>query len=557
MSNALAGFRLQLIWDRLISIVEEQAQTLIRTAFSASTREAGDLSAGVFDARGNMLAQAVTGTPGHINTMAAGVGHFLRAIPPDTMAEGDVYITNDPWMGSGHLNDFTVVTPVHHGGVLVALFAATVHVIDIGGQNTGVNARDVYEEGFYVPIMRLASAGTLNETLLQLLRGNVREPIQVEGDLYSLIACNRAGTQRLGALLDEFGVDAFQQAGEHILAMSRAAMLRAIAASPHGTWHAEMEIDGIDTPILLATTLTIDPGGIRIDYAGTSPSSAFGINVPKTYCDAYTSYAVRCVIGPDVPNNAGSLSTIRVDAPAGCIVNALRPSPVCSRHMIGQLLPDAVFGALRQVFPERVPAESSSTLWNLRLSNVAAAASPFMITTFNAGGMGARPGIDGLSATSFPAGVRNVPIEITEAIAPLVFWRKELRVGTGGHGRYRGGDGQIIEVGHRDGAAFAINPVFERVVRPARGTDGGGNGSVGRLSLSSGQVLQPKGRQTIPAGQRLVAEMPGGGGIGDPRKRDSKLIARDLLHGYLSAEQVRDLYSACDERHTAVDNSTK
>jgi N-methylhydantoinase B len=542
MTNALAKFRLQLIWDRLVAIVEEQAQTLIRTAFSPSTREAGDLSAGVFDAEGRMLAQAVTGTPGHINTMAAAVGHFLLAIPAAEMVAGDVYITNDPWQGSGHLNDFTVVTPVHHEGQLVALFAATVHVIDIGGQNTGVNARDVYEEGFYVPIMRLASAGTLDRTLLALLRANVREPIQVEGDLYSLMACNRAGSLRLGALLGEFGVEAFRAASRHILEASRAAMLRAIAASPHGTWRSEMEIDGMDEPIRLAVTLRIDAQGISIDYEGTSPVSRYGINVPKTYCDAYSSYAVRCVIGPEVPNNAGSLSTIRIAAPAGCIVNPQKPAPVCSRHMIGQLLPDAVFGTLRQVFPDKVPAESSSTLWNLRLSHAAGSGRPFTITTFNAGGMGARPGHDGLSATAFPAGVRNVPIEITEAITPLVFWRKELRPGTGGHGRFRGGDGQVIEVGHRHGEAFTINATFERVVRPARGAGGGSHGAVGRVSLSSGEPLQAKGRQTIPPGQRLVAEMPGGGGLGDPRLRDRALLARDVEHGYLAPEQARELY---------------
>lgn len=540
MTNALAGFRLQLIWDRLIAIVEEQAQTLIRTAFSASTREAGDLSAGVFDPQGRMLAQAVTGTPGHINTMAAAVGHFLREIPAAEMVEGDVYITNDPWMGSGHLNDFTVVTPVHHAGELVALFGATVHVIDIGGQNSGVNARDVYEEGFYVPIMRLASAGRLDETLLRLLRGNVREPVQVEGDLYSLMACNRAGAQRLLALVDEFGTDALRQAGEHILQASRAAMLRAVAQAPHGSWDAVMEIDGVDEPVRLALRMTIDAEGIHVDYTGTSPASRYGINVPRTYCAAYSSYAVRCVIGPEVPNNAGSLSVIRVDAPAGSILNPQRPAPVCARHMIGQLLPDAVFGALRQVFPDRVPAESSSTLWNLRLASDVGSARPFMITTFNAGGMGARPDRDGLAATSFPAGVRNVPMEITEAITPLVFWRKELRAGSGGAGRWRGGDGQVIEVGHRYGEAFSINATFERVVRPARGAAGGGNGAVGIVRLSSGRLLQPKGRQPIPAGERLVAEMPGGGGIGDPRQRDRQLLARDVAHGYLAPGQVRD-----------------
>ena len=251
-------------------------------------------------------------------------------------------------------------------------------------------------------------------------------------------------------------------------------MLRAAAAAPQGTWHNLMTIDGIDAPIRLQVAVTIGRDGIVLDYEGTDPVSSYGINVPKTYCDAYSCYAVRCVIGPEIPNNAGSLSVISVKAPDGCIVNAPRPAPVVSRHMIGQLLPDVVFGALGQALPDLVPAEGASTLWNLRIANASALARDrFSITTFNAGGMGARPGIDGLPATSFPAGVRNVPIEITESVAPLVFWRKTLRDGSGGAGRYRGGDGQVIEVGHRHGEAFSINATFERIVHPARGRAGG------------------------------------------------------------------------------------
>ncbi len=537
MSRGFTTFRRQLIWDRLIAIVEEQAQTLIRTAFSPSTREAGDLSAGVFDTEGRMLAQAVTGTPGHINTMAAAVGHFLRAFPAPTMAEGDVYITNDPWYGSGHLNDFTVVTPVHAAGRTIALFAATVHVVDIGGQSSGVAGRDVYEEGFYVPLMRLAHRGEIDATLMALLRANVRQPVPVEGDLYSLIASNGAGAKRLLELVREFGLEELEATGGHILEQSRAAMLRAVAVAPHGRWSSEMVIDGIEAPIRLAIAVTIDASGITLDYAGTDPVSSYGINVPKTYCDAYSCYAVRCVVGPEIPNNAGSLSVVKVLAPEGCIVNAPRPAPVSSRHMIGQLLPDVVFGALGQALPERVPAEGSSTLWNLRLANASALATDrFSITTFNAGGMGARPGLDGLSATSFPAGVRNVPLEITESIAPLVFWRKTLRDGSGGAGRHRGGDGQVIEVGHRHGEAFSINATFERIVHPARGRDGGHDGAPGVVRLASGAPLQAKGRQVIPAGERLVAEMPGGGGLGDPRARDRERLARDIAEQRITHE---------------------
>ena len=274
----------------------------------------------------------------------------------------------------------------------------------------------------------------------------------------------------------------------------------------------------------------------------TDSVSAYGINVPKTYCDAYTSYGVRCVIGTHVPNNAGSLSTIKVLAPPGCIVNAMSPAPVSARSVIGQLLPDVVFGALCQPLPRLVPAESSSSLWNLRLSNAGTGQRRYSITTFNTGGMGARPGLDGLAATSFPAGVRNVPLEIMESVTPLVFWRKALRDGSGGHGCFRGGDGQVIEVGHRHGEAFTINATFERIIHPARGRDGGHDGSAGRVSLKSGLPLKAMGRQTIPAGDHLVAEMPGGGGIGDPRQRARAHVAADVSAGRISADVARITY---------------
>ncbi|WP_270934970.1 hydantoinase B/oxoprolinase family protein [Falsiroseomonas oryzae] len=550
--SALEAFRRQLVWDRLIAAVEEQAQTLIRTAFSPSTREAGDLSAGVFDRQGRMLAQAVTGTPGHVNAMALAVGHFLRAHPADTLRPGDVLMTNDPWMGSGHLHDFTVVTPAFHRGALVALFAATVHVVDIGGLGVGVESRDVFQEGFYIPISFVLRQGEADATLFRLLRANVREPDQVEGDLHSLVASNQAGADRLVAMLEEFGLDDLQAVGDRIVADSRAAMLRALADAPHGTWHSALTMDGVDTSIPLRCALTIAADGITVDFAGTAGQSPFGINVPKCYTEAYTGYAVRCVIGSEVPNNAGSLSVVRVLAPEGTIVNALKPAPVTARHMVGQMLPDLVFGALAQAFPDRVPAEGTSALWNLRLSGgigtpgVAAAAfadaRPFTITSFNTGGAGARPGLDGLHATAFPSGVRNVPLEITEAMTPLVFWRKALRDGSGGAGQWRGGDGQVVEIAHRRGEPFALNATFERVAHAARGRAGGQDGALGVVRLGSGRLLSGKGRQVIPAGERLVVEMPGGGGFGPPAARDPARVVRDVAEGRIDAAAAERLY---------------
>lgn len=541
MSDAMSGIRRQLMWNRLISVVEELAQTLIRTAFSTSTREAGDLSAGVFAPDGRMVAQAITGTPGHINSMAASVQHFIKEYPVAGMQPGDVFITNDPWKASGHLNDFTVVSPAHLDGRVVALFAATVHVADIGGLGVGTEARDVYQEGIYVPIQPLAQGGVINETLMRMIRCNVREPVQVEGDLHSLIVSNQGGIDRLLGMMREFGQSDLGELAEYIFATSREGMIRAIQALPRGTYHNRMTIDGFDSPVDLVVAASIEEERILIDFEGTSGLSQAGINVPKCYTDAYTSFGVRCVVGPRIPNNAGSLGVVQVVAPEGCIVNAPHPAPVAARHMIGQMLPDAVLGALYQAVPDLVPAEGASCLWNIRVAGgpgtpgLTAAqrlnSRRFGITTFNAGGAGARPISDGLSATSFPAGVRNVPLEIVETMTPLVFWRKEFRENSGGDGKWRGGDGQVIELAHAEDEPFTLNATFERVDHPARGRAGGADGKPGVVRLASGKILKAKGRQPVPAGDRLIVEMPGGGGYGKPEERSPAMRARDKAYG--------------------------
>ena len=552
--SALARIRTQVMWNRLIAIVEEQAQTLVRTAFSASVREAGDLSAGVFDLKARMLAQAVTGTPGHVNSMAVAVGHFLARYPVTQMRAGDHYITNDPWIGTGHLHDFTLVSPSFYKGQPVALFASTVHVVDVGGRGFGPDGRQVYEEGLCIPILPLAREGVADENLLAIMRANVREPMQVEGDLFSLMACNDRGSQRLQEMMSEFGIDDIDALANHIFEHSYAATLEQIGKLPFGVYRNAVIIDGYDRPIELKAALTISAAGVHVDFVGSSPVSSFGINVPMLYTTAYTAFGVKCLVAPAIPNNAGSLAPITVSAPQGSILNAPRPCAVAIRHVIGHLLPDVVFGCLHQAMPSGAPAEGASALWVPQLrgghgvSDTAIGGTPFNILSFHSGGTGARPSKDGLSATAFPSGVKSVPVEIVESIAPVVIWRKEYRTDSGGAGLRRGGLGQVMEIGSAENAPFVVYAMFERIDHPARGRNGGHDGAAGCVSLVSGRLLRGKGEQTIPPGERLRLELPGGGGFGDPRERDPEKVKADVRDGLVSPEAAEKAYGVRIER---------
>lgn len=548
-TSPLSDIQLQVMWSRLISVVEEQAQTLRRTAFSTAVREAGDLSAGVFDVEGRMIAQAVTGTPGHVNSMALSVGHFLARFPAETMEEGDIFVTNDPWMSTGHLFDFTVVTPTFLDGRIVALFASTAHVVDVGGIGFSADARQVFEEGLCIPPMHLARRGAMVEPLLAIVEANVREPVQVRGDLHSLAACNEIGCRRLVAMMREFGLADLTRLAGRILDNSNRAMLAAIAELPRGTWHHAMTVDGFEAPVEIVAAMTVEEDRIIIDFEGTSPVSGHGVNVPYCYTQAYASYGVRCLVGSTIMNNAGSLAPIEVRAPEGSILNAPRPAAVSARHAVGQMLPDVMFGLLHQILPDGAPAEGAASLWAMMLFGGPGAgdlpahgATPFSVMGILAGGMGARPRQDGLSATAFPSRVRCVPIEISEAMSPIVVWRKELVTDSGGAGRQRGGLGQILEIENTEPMPFAMTAATcDRRIFPARGRDGGGAGALGAVRLKNGHVFEGKHKHTIPAGEQLVLELPGGGGLGDPRERERALVVQDVRLGLVSAEAaVRD-----------------
>ncbi len=553
----------QVMWNRLISVVEEQAQALVRTAFSTSVREAGDLSAGVYNDKGQMLAQAVTGTPGHVNAMADAVAHFIRRIGRQNMFDGDVYITNDPWEGTGHLHDITVVTPSFYQGRLVGFFACTAHVTDIGGRGFGADANSVYEEGLYLPIMKFADQGDVDQTLIQMIRGNVREPDQLVGDIFALVTCNNVGHRRLLDMLAEFSLDDLSGISDFILTHSLRATQERINALKPGTAKGEMRIDGYDQPIDLKVQLTIEKDRIITDWTGTSPIDKKGINV---YTKAYACYALKCAIAPEIPNNAASLAPFEITATENSIVHALHPAPVALRHVIGHMVPDTVFDALDKLLPDTVPAEGAGSLCNFQLSVRPRRDAPAPeharsaeILIFNSGGSGARPQQDGMNATAFPSGVMTMPVEATEQVGPVIIWRKELRPDSGGAGQYRGGLGQLMDVGTTDGHEFHISAMFDRLNHPARGRQQGCEGAPTTISQSSldvlaeqgqkmkGQKMKGKGRQFVGHGQMVQMGFPGGAGYGSPEKRDRKEIYRDLAGGYISVEHARRFYHLSDD----------
>ena len=554
----------QVMWNRLISIVEEQAQALVRTAFSTSVREAGDLSAGVYNRNGEMIAQAVTGTPGHVNAMADSVAHFIRRIQVVNMFEGDIYITNDPWEGTGHLHDITVVTPSFFAGHLVGFFACTAHIVDIGGRGFGADANSVYEEGLYIPIMKFVDKGEVNQTLIAIVRGNVREPDQVVGDIFALGTCNEIGHRRLVEMMNEFELSELEEVSEFIFENSKSATLDKINALPRRTENGFMQIDGYQNYIDLKVKLSVVKDEILCDFDGTSGVDKKGINVPLVYTKAYACYALKCAIAPEIPNNAASLAPFKITAPEGCILNAKHPAPVALRHVIGHLIPDTVYAALDKILPDTVPSEGAGSLCNFQVSlrpsqndTTSIVRKRAEVLMFNSGGSGARPQLDGMNATAFPSGVMTMPIEATEHTGPVIIWRKELRPDSGGAGKFRGGLGQFIEIGSYDGYEFDVSLMFDRVFHPAQGRKGGMPGGATVVCKDDGAKMRGKGVQLVEEGRRVQMSLPGGAGYGRPVDRDRQAIIRDVILGYVSVENSKQYYDLSSEEITLIEDAIR
>ena len=527
------SIELGVLWNNLISIATEQAKALRRIAFSPVVREAGDIAVGLCDAQGRMIANAVIGGPGHTNTMRTAGLNMVKAIPPETLVPGDQLITNDPWLAAGHFFDITVLSPIFHKGKLIAFLGSCAHHTDIGGYGMGAGARDVHEEGLWIPPMKLYEGGAPNQTLFSIIKRNVRVPEHVFGDLAAQVSAGRIGAERISALCERHRLDDLEQVSDELLRRSEEATRSAIRELRSGVYRAKTVFDaagGIDVTIEAAVKVDSDKGEIEIDFAGSSPASPLGINVVLDYTYAYAAFAVRSCLNPEVPNNNGSLAPITIKAPQDCILNAQYPSPVSARHVIGMYVPIPVMKALYQIMPERVIADCPAGIWSAQIFGKQRDGRNFASSMFNySGGMGARANKDGLSATCYPAGVSAVPIEILEADMPILFTRKELMRGTGGAGRSKGGDGQIISFRMRTDQPWVLNAIVSRTQHQSEGLGGGKPGAPGKFLINGKPISDPRKLAMAPDDE-VVFQTPGGGGFGPPaegeRSKDTGMAER-------------------------------
>lgn len=539
---SLSPIQLEVLWNRLLSVANEQQTTLIRTAFSTIVRESLDLACGVFDTRGNMIGQSLTGTPGHINPMATGTIHLLKAYPPETLEPGDVLVTNDPWLTAGQVNDFTVLTPVFRGDRIVGHFSNCCHSPDIGGRILSAEAHEVFEEGLQIPITRLFHRGQPNEELFKIIRANVRTPDETVGDLYAQAACNAVGARNLLQMMDEFNLETIDPLADEIIARSERAMRDGIRALPNGRYEHETWSDGFEEPLCIKVAVTIEDEDIYIDFDGSSPQSHRGINVVLNYTQGYASFAMKAAISPEVPHNEGAFRPVHITAPEGSILNCRRPAAVASRHLVGHFLPSAIFGALAQVIPDRVLAGSADPIWmSIWRATWPETRKTSNFTLFMLGGTGARPSRDGLNTTGFPSGVGGVPTEVFETQTPLIQNHRALRTNSGGPGEFRGGLGQNISVANPGQEPWSVSGMVDRTVFPAHGLQGGKEGAVGEFLIND-QPAPPKTIMWMEAKDVICMNPPGGGGYGNPLERDPEAVLSDVIHGYITIESARNDY---------------
>jgi len=518
------AIELEILWQSLIATVNEQARALQRSAFSPIVREAGDLANAVFDRRGRMVAQAVTGTPGHINSLAIGAANMLAEFPPDSLVPGDVLVTNDPYKTAGQLLDVTVLVPVWRApegsSALepIAFFGSTIHHTDVGGYGIGAGGRDCFEEGLWIPICKLMRAGERNEDVWRFILSNVRQPDHMAGDLHAQMASGEVGSQRLAVLCDSHSLDDIEDLADEIISRSEEATRSSIRELTSGSFSASAVLDladGSKIDIVCAIQVDAEVGEIIVDYTGTSDASPWGINVVRNYTLAYTTFTVRSVLNPEIPNNHGSLSPIGMVAPEGSIVNAVLPQPGTARHVVGMFLPNALLKALAQIRAEESMAEGSGAVWTMQVNGNHEDGSPFITAMFTyAGGVGARATKPGLSACSYPTGVSAVPVEVVEASAPIHFHRKELRRGSGGSGLQPGGLGQTVEFSVDTALNWELNAVTSRLSEPPQGLFGGQPGASGSFSVN-GEAVTTQSRITLGPDDVVCLELPGGGGYGE------------------------------------------
>ena len=532
MSARFDAVTLEVLWTRTISIVDEAAKAIVRTSFSTLSNEANDFACILTDARGYALAQNTGSIPSFIGTLPATVRHFLRELGPDRIHPGDVLITNDAWMGTGHMSDVCVLKPIFHRDRLVAFSATTAHMPDIGGRVRAIEAREVFEEGIHIPLAKLVHAGRTDETLVQLIRANVRTPDMTMGDIWAQAGANELMERRVRALLDDYQLDGFEALGDELFGRSERAMRDAIKAVPDGTYRYALRTDGVDVPFDFKIALTVSGDEILADYTGTSPQQPRAINCVYAYTYAMTAYAIRCALLPGLANNEGMYRPMKVTAPEGCLLNPRFPAAVVSRATTGHYVPVLVLGALHRVIPERVMAGVGSPLWAITQSGVRDDGRPYTNVFFFNGGMGATARKDGEHVLSWPSNISSTPVEVAERNSPLFVRSKRMRSGSGGAGKFRGGLGQDILLENESPRPIVVSFMAERTTYAAPGFAGGGDGGLGDVQLN-GTSIDHRKQYVLKKGDRVLVRTPGGGGYGRATQRAPKLVARDRERGYV------------------------
>lgn len=505
--------KLELVWTRLISAVDEAAKAIIRTSFSTLSNEANDFACVLTDGQARSLAQNTGSIPSFIGTLPNTVRAIRETIPEAEMRPGDIYITNNPWIGTGHLNDVCLVRPIFHGGRIVGYGATTSHVPDIGGRVRSTEARELFEEGLHIPPMLLLRDGVADATLIRLLRTNIRTPDQTEGDIWAQASAVTLIGDRVAQTLDDHGLADLTTVATEIFDRSEAAMIGRLRAVPEGTWTASFETDGMDQPFRLSVRVTLKDGQLLADFSGSSPQQPRSVNCPFTYTRAMTWFALKAMLLPELPNNDGIFRPIRIEVPKGSILNPREPAPVGGRAATGHYVPVLIFQALAEALPDRVRAAPGSPLWMLSLAGRDQAGQPYAGTLFFNGGTGAGAAQDGADSLSWPSNISATPVEVAERTAPVLIHRKMLLQDSGGAGRQRGGKGHETEI---ECEADGISAVFvtERIKFPAPGLFGGGAGARGEV-LIDGKPANTRMQQVLNKGARVTVRTPGGGGFGE------------------------------------------
>ncbi len=545
---------IQILWNRLVTVVDEAATGLMRTAYTPSVKEYHDFCCALFDANAQMLSHSTVTTAGFLGIVPEVMRNFLEKYPPESLGPGDAIVTNDPWVASGHLIDISIASPIFHRGRIAGYALCIVHHLDMGGRMSTLESKDMYEEGLKIPILKLYEGGRLNETVFEFMRANIRVPDKVLGDVRAQLVANNVCGRGLQALLEEYGLNGLEELGAEVIRRTEGSLRRKIAALPDGAYRNDVvlpRIPGCDDEILIRTLVTVRGDEVAIDYTGSSGEVGAAVNCSYNMTRSYSAYPIKLALDPGVPNNEGGLRPIRVVAPEGTVVNSRPPAATWGRTMISHLFPEIVFAAMENIMPDAILASNGGSPANeVYLHGRHSDGRSFMAIAQHSGGFGASARYDGYSCLCFPNNTRNIPVEVTENEARMYYVRKELRMDSGGPGRNRGGLGQEVEFGILDGggelsrdveSSVRLSGRTENGAFPVFGRRDGRNGRGSGMWLNGEPVDHGVYRRLVP-GDRVRFVLSGGGGYGDPNEREPDRVLADVEQGYVSLERAEADY---------------